>query len=354
MVQGLGNPRRRPWSRGSQSYLRALGTLLLLILLGFPAQRTQANPPHLLRIGTGGHTGVYYPVGKLLAQGLTGSQTIQDGDKSGEHGIPGYVCVAQNSAGSVDNVRGVTANEIEIGLVQADVAAWASQSTHVFAKESKVGSIRAIASLYPEKFQVVVRRDAGIRTFADLRQKRISIDEMGSGTLVVMRIVLDAHGMTESDLNPVYLKPVFTHDKIISGELQGFVMMGGAPMAAVSKLAGVGITLVPIPPKMAAKIEAQYPYLTPSAIPAGAYPGLPAITTIQVHALLVVDAGMEDGLAYQITAALWSRRTQALLTEGHPQGRAITPQTALAGISIPLHPGAQAFYLENPEIFNEP
>ena len=85
-----------------------------------------------------------------------------DGGKPGENGVPGYIGVAQNSAGSIDNVLGVVSGEIEAGLVQADVAAWAFDAARVFRGDSRARSIRAVASLYPEKFQIVTRKDAGI------------------------------------------------------------------------------------------------------------------------------------------------------------------------------------------------
>jgi TRAP transporter TAXI family solute receptor len=157
--------------------------------------------------------------------------------------------------------------------------------------------------------------------------------------------------MTEKDILPVYLKPVFTREKIISGELQGFVMMAGAPMAAVSQLSSVGISLVPILPEFAERIESKYPYLVPGQIPANVYPGIPEISTIQVHALLVVNETMDDALVYQITAALWSQRMKSMLEKGHAQGKSIKPATALVGISIPLHPGAKKYYQENSERF---
>ena len=324
--------------------------IILALMLAVP-MRARARDLQLLRIGTGGRTGVYYPIGKLIAQGLT--ESTNEGDTgSGEQGVPGYVSVAQNSAGSVENVEKVAAGEIEAGMAQADVAFRAFRADPPFqeGKESLRG-IRAIASLYPEKLQIVVRRDAEIRTVSDLKGKRISVDEIGSGSLAAMRIVLAAYHLSEDDLQPVYLKPVFTHDKIVNGELQGFVAMAGTPMAAVNQLLSVGISLVPVPPEVAAAIEAQHPYLVPALIATGTYAGVPQTATLQVHALLVVHQSMPDPLAYAITAALWGQRTLSLLKTGHPQGAAITPETALAGLSIPLHPGAEKYYQENAERF---
>lgn len=325
--------------------------ICMFLLVIFMATPSKAGESNLIRIGTGGPTGVYYPIGKIIAQGLTSDPSIEESGKPGENGVPGYIGVAQNSAGSIDNVFGIVSGSIEAGLVQADVAAWAFAGERSFQGNDRAKSIRAVASLYPEKFQIVTRKDADIRNVHDLRGKRISIDEIGSGTLAVMRIVLEAYGMTEKDILPVYLKPVFTREKIISGELQGFVMMAGAPMAAVSQLSSVGISLVPILPEFAERIESKYPYLVPGQIPANVYPGIPEISTIQVHALLVVNETMDDALVYQITAALWSHRMKSMFETGHAQGKSITPATALVGISIPLHPGAKKYYQENSERF---
>ncbi len=320
--------------------------VFLSILSLSVAALAETGNPRLFRIGTGGKTGVYYPIGKMIAHGLTPNTSAGPVAQDGINGVAGYIGVAQNSAGSIENVHSITRGKVEAGLVQADVATWAFEAKRNFKGDENARSIRAIASLYPEKFQIVTRKDAGVHSMKDLRGKHISVDEIGSGTLAVMRIVLEAHAMTEKDLRPVYLKPVFTQDKIISGELQGFVMMAGVPMAAVSQLTDVGISLLPIAPKIAAQIEARYPYLVPGKIPAEVYPGIPETATIQVHALLVVSEALDEVLVYQITAALWSERTLAMLKAGHPQGRMITAGTALAGISIPLHPGARKYYRE--------
>jgi len=198
----------------------------------------------LFRIGTGGTAGVYYPIGKLIAQGFNEASGKAGAPQTGTPGTPALVAVAQSSGGSVANVQALASGEIEAGLVQADVAAWAFHGDRVFSGDDSVKVVRAVAGLYSEKLQIVTRRDANIRSVADLRGKRISIDEVGSGTLMAMRIVLDAHGLSENDLIPMYLKPEFTDDKIVTGELQGFVVMAGTPMKAADRLAGMELFFV--------------------------------------------------------------------------------------------------------------
>ena len=180
--------------------------------------------------------------------------------------------------------------------MQADIAAWAHQSLGRFKGKKRFQRIRAVASLYSEKFQIVTRLDANINSVFDLKGKRVSLDEQGSGTLFVMRVILDAHRLSENDLRPVYLKPVFTHDKMKSGELQGFVMMAGTPMEAVLNLNSVELSLVPIQKEMAERINLKYPYLVPGNIPSTVYSGIPDTPTIQVYALLVVNVDMEEDL----------------------------------------------------------
>ncbi len=319
---------------------------LFLFCFAGATQGLAVDDLQIFRIGTGGQTGVYYPMGKLIAGGLTGQCSIKGDPGAGKTGVVGCIAVAQNSAGSEDNINSLMTGEIEAGLVQADVAFHAFRSAGPFAGQEKYGKLRAIASLYVEKFQIVVRKNAGIESVHDLKNKRISLDEKGSGTLGIMRIVLNAHSMSEKHLKPVYLKPVFTESKMLSGDLDGFVMMAGTPMEAVQNLAHIGIRLVPISRDMILKINTQYPYLTPGSIPAGVYPGVGEVTTIQVHALLAVSAEMEKSLAYDVTRTLWSPQMLKRLEQGHPQGRSVTLETALAGLSIPLHDGAKQYYRE--------
>lgn len=118
-------------------------------------------------------------------------------------------------------------------------------------------------------------------------------------------------------------------------------------MEAVSSLYSIGISLVPIQREIAEKINLRYPYLVPGKIPSNVYPGIPEIPTIQVFALLVVNADLDEDLVYRVTSLLWSSRTQALLRAGHPQGSAISPDSALSGNSVPLHKGAKRYYREH-------
>ncbi len=320
--------------------MKTIGILCFCLLLGTSVSFSQN--PSLFRIGTGGLQGVYYPIGKLIAQGLT--SRFFSIDKPGD--IAETIFVAQTSGGSVANIFSLLEKETEGGLVQADIAYWAYSGKGPFEGLGQPGPVRAIASLYSEKMQIVVRKDAQVGSFEQLRGKMISLDEAGSGTLTVMRILLDAHRMSETDVKPVYLKPEFTVDRFIKNELQGFCIMAGVPVSAIERLPSADFFLVPIDRQIADRIHQQHPYLFPGHIPAGVYRGIEETATIEVYALLVVHQDLPNALAYALTESLWSKEILSLVNAGHAQGASITLETALNGISIPLHPGALRFYTE--------
>ena len=96
--------------------------------------------------------------------------------------------------------------------------------------------LRAIANLYPESFQLVVRRGSGIKSVADLRGKRVSLDEPGSGTLVDARLILAAYGLSEKDLKAEYLPAQQVADKLKDGAIDAFFNVSGWPQSAVADL----------------------------------------------------------------------------------------------------------------------
>src|SRR6267143_485336 len=112
----------------------------------------------------------------------------------------------QATQGSVDNLRMIASDQIESGIAQSDVASWAYTGTGIFAGEAPIKKLRAIASLFPERLHLVVRAAVPIQTLEDLRGRRISLGQVGSGTLVDARIVLAGGGLAESEMSPEYLR----------------------------------------------------------------------------------------------------------------------------------------------------
>jgi TRAP transporter TAXI family solute receptor len=313
-------------------------------LLGRPAA---AQDITFFRIGTGGTVGTYFPIGGLIANAISnppGSRTCADG---GSCGVPGLVATAVASLGSVANVTGIASGNMQSGFVQSDVAYWAYNGSGIYEGRPKVDVLRAIANLYPESFQLVARKGAGVKSIKDLAGKRVSLDEPGSGTLVDARLILAAYGMTEKDMKAEYLKSQQAADKVKDGALDAFFSVSGWPNGAIAELAAtVGVDLVPIDGPEADNLVKQYGFLASDEIPDGVYKNVAGVKTVSVNSIWATSSKQPDQLIYNITAALWHPSTRKLLDSGHAKGRDIRFETAVKGLGIPLHAGADKFYQE--------
>ena len=146
--------------------------------------------------------------------------------------------------------------------------------------------LRLIANLYPESIHLVVKKGSGIKTVADLKGKRVALDEPGSGTLINARLVLAAYGVKESDIKPEYIKPNQAGDKLKDGSLDAFFFVGGAPAGAIAELAssGTGIELVPIDGPQAEALREASPWFAVDTIAADTYKDVAAVQTLAVGA----------------------------------------------------------------------
>ena len=299
------------------------------------------------RIGTGGTAGTYFPIGGLIANAISnppGSRTCADG---GSCGVPGVVATAVASNGSVANVNAINSGSMQSGFTQSDVAYWAYNASGIYDGRPKVDTLRAIANLYPESFHLVARKGSGIKSIKDLKGKRMSLDEPGSGTLVDARLILAAYGMTEKDVKAEYLKPQQSADKLKDGALDAFFSVSGWPQGAIAELAATtGIDLVAIDGPEAENLIKQFSFFAADEIPDGAYKGVAGVKTVSVNAIWATSSKQADQLIYNITAALWNPSTRKLLDSGHAKGKAIKLETAIVGLGIPLHAGAEKFYKE--------
>ncbi|MBV8412815.1 MAG: TAXI family TRAP transporter solute-binding subunit [Alphaproteobacteria bacterium] len=299
------------------------------------------------RIGTGGTSGTYFPIGGLIANAISnppGSRACTDG---GSCGVPGLVATAVASNGSVANVAAIASGGMQSAFTQSDVAYWAYNGSGIYDGRPKVDMLRAIANLYPESFHLVVRKGADIKTIADLKGKRMSLDEPGSGTLVDARLIFAAYGLTEKDIKAEYLKPQTAADRLKEGSLDAFFAVAGWPQGAIAELAATtGIDLLPIDGPQAEKLIKEYSFFAADEIPEGAYKNVPGVKTVSVNAIWATSSKQPEQLIYDITAALWNPSTRKLLDSGHAKGRAIKLESAVQGLGIPLHPGAEKFYRE--------
>ena len=300
-----------------------------------------------MRLGTGSTSGTYFPVGGLIAAALSNPPGSRACELGGSCGVPGLIVVAQSTNGSVDNVTAIESGAIESGFSQADIAYWAYTGTEQFSGQPPMLKLRAIANLYPEAMHLVVDRNDGVFSPEGLAGMKVSLDREGSGTRVGGLLVLNAFGLGEADIEDVAMPPGAAADALAADELDAFFLIAGTPAEAVLQLAGTkAISLLPISGEPAETLAERYPYFSPDFIPSGTYPNVGGVETLSVGAQWLVSADVDEQQVYELTRALWHESTRRLLDSGHPKGKLIKLETALQGVAVPLHPGAERYYRE--------
>lgn len=335
-------------SRALPGALSLLGLALTLAALE-PAQAQSFRSPgdlQYFRIGTGPTTGLYFSVGALIASVVSNPPGSRACDRGGSCGVPNLIAVAQATQDSVERLQSIAGRRIDSGLVQADVAHLAFRGQGPFARQP-LRNLRVIAALYPEYLHVVVRTTAHIRSFADLKRKRVGLDLDGSGTRIMVQLVLPQLGVRPADVTTPAVAVTQAADQLRANGLDAFAFTSGVPVEPIQRLAEEGlIGLLPVPPGVAARVAKPGTGLAQGEIPSGTYAGLPATPTLVTRALWVVPAETDPDLVYALTRALWHPNNRRLLDSGNALGRAMRLETATDGLTIPLHPGAERYYRE--------
>jgi TRAP transporter TAXI family solute receptor len=321
----------------------AIGAALALGMVGSAV----AQELTFFTIGTGGTAYTYYPVGGVIANAISKPPGSRECGEGGSCGVDGLIASAVSSRGSVDNLNAITSGLRNSGFAQSDVAYWAYTGTGTMEGSEPATELRTIAALFEEHIHLVALADSGINSVADLAGKRVSLDEPGSGTYVDANLILEANGMSTDDVTAEALKGGAAADALRNGRIDAFFVVAGYPTGTLVELASAAdIKLVPIDGAGADALTDAYGFFASSDIPADTYEGVDAVTTVAVGAQWYTSANEDEELIYNITAALWNNETRTLLDVGHAKGSTITIETALSGVGVPLHPGAERFYRE--------
>ena len=315
---------------------------LTLVLAG----TSVAQQKKFFVISTGGTGGTYYPLGGILAQALTEK-------------VPEVVTTAQAGQASVANCNLIRDKQIESAFVQSNVAYNAYAGLEQF-KEKPAKNLRFIASLYPETIQIVARADSGIKTVKDVKGKRVVPGDRGSGTEVDAQNVLSAYdlwdGKSYKGLASVdWLGFSGAAQRLQDKQADVAFITAGWPTAAIQELAiSAKIIVVPIEEAKIKELTKKYPFYSRIVIPKGTYKDQDKdVATITTMAQWVVGAEVPDEVVYKLTKALWETGA-AKMAQAHAQGKNVQIKTALAGMAIPLHPGAEKYYKEAGVIKPEP
>jgi len=310
----------------------------------------QAQDMTFFRIGTGSAGGTYFPIGGIIANAISNPPGSRPCDEGGSCGVPGLVAIAQSTNASAHNVTAIQAGQMEAGLTGAATLYQAYHGVGKFEGNQKP-DLRVIANLFPEDMHLVLPKGGELASLKDLKGKRVGIAQAGSGTQIAVLMILEDQGITLDDIEEAELNNSQSAERIADGQLDAYFYAAGTPVAAMVQLSSTkGMDLYSFSDAEVTAVNKILPYYVPSKIGAGTYEGIDKdINTVAVQGILVTSADQPEELIYGITKALWNDNSRNLLDNGHAKGKVIRAETALkgiAGLEVPLHPGAERYYKE--------
>lgn len=291
----------------------------------------------VVKIGTGGMTGVYYATGNAICRMMN--------KEKAKHGVR---CSAEISGGSVSNVNAIKNGAVEFSVVQSDVQYNATKGRTQFKDSGAHSDLRAVFSVYPEPLTVLAHKDAGIKTIEDFKGKRFDVGNPGSGTRVTIDMLLAVMGMKTNDFSvPSELKPDEHGVALCANKIDGFTYVVGSPAANIMDVTTTcGAKLVPIAGPAVNALVKDYPYFAKVVIPGGMYPNNPDATkTFGVMATIVSSAKVPDRVVHAMVSSVFENFDE--FKKQHPAFAGLEPKDMIRnGLSAPLHEGAVKYYKE--------
>jgi TRAP transporter TAXI family solute receptor len=308
--------------------------VLMVVSLGFAPQTFAADKKIFLTLASGSPGGAYYPLGGGM------SVVIQKT-------VEGFRCAAESTGASVENSRLVGNGDSDMGMVMGSVGYNASQGKAPFKKKYDIVSL---FQMYPAPQHLVTTAQSKIKTIADLKGKKVSIDVPGSGCSTMSKIILQEAGFDlAKDLTIANLSQTESVQALKDGVVDATFFNFAYPGSAVMDLAATrDIVLVPIEEKLADRILKKYPYYIKMFIPGKTYAKVDyAVLCLGDSNLMIANKKMKDEVAYKIVKAIYSnvQAGKYALINVHPVAAQLTPQNAVNS-PLPLHPGAAKYFRE--------
>jgi TRAP transporter TAXI family solute receptor len=248
-------------------------------------------------IGTGGVTGVYYPTGGAICRLVNKERKT--------HGIR---CSVESTGGSVYNINTIRGNELDMGVAQSDWQYHAYNGTSKFKDAGAFKELRAVFSVHPEPFTVVARADSGIKTFDDLKGKRVNIGNPGSGQRGTMEVLMEAKGWTNADFALTSeLKASEQSKALCDNKIDAMIYTVGHPSGSIKEATtSCDSVLVTVGGSTVDKLVADNDFYRTASIPGGMYSGSDAdVATFGVGATFVSSTNVSEDVVYNVVKAVF-------------------------------------------------
>ncbi len=321
--------------------LLAAATAAALGLATGPTLAQEEGANYLLATASTG--GTYYPVGVALAT-LT-KVKLQPKQKIGMSAI--------NSAGSGENVRLLREGEVQFAILQGLFGYYAWNGLGPVEADGKQAQLRSVSMLWQNVEQFIVASEHAktgtVDDLAGLKGQKMALGKKNSGTIGSNKTLFGNLGIDiDADYELVYGGYGPSADALQNGQIAGISTPAGVPTGAVTKLfasAGDGVTMLDFNDEQAPKADGGMGLWTRFVIPAGTYPGQSKdINTVAQPNFLAANADVPEEHVYLFTKTVYENL--AFLNAIHPATKAMAIEKAIAGLPVPLHPGAARYYQE--------
>ena len=319
------------------SILKKVSFALCTAGLAAAAMSAQAAERQFVTIGTGGVTGVYYPTGGAICR-------LVNKDRK-EHKIR---CSVESTGGSIYNINTMRGGELDLGVAQSDWQFHGLNGTSKFEAQGPYSDLRAVFSLHPEPFTIVARKDSGIKTFEDLKGKRVNIGNPGSGQRGTLEQLLKEYNWTFDDFKlATELKSAEQSKALCDNKIDAFVFVAGHPSGSIKEATtSCETVIVPVEGPQVDALLADAPYYRKATIPGGMYQGTPDdVTTFGVAATFVSSTNTSPDVVYQIVKSVFNNFDD--FKKLHQAFSHLKKEDMVSqGLSAPLHEGAERYFKE--------
>jgi len=306
---------------------KSLLALTVVVCLGASLYATE-----FINVLTGGTSGIYYPLGVALSQMYAKA-------------IPSSKTTVQATKASVENLNLLQSGRGEAAISLGDSLSDAYKGNTEAGFKAPLSKLRTIGALYPNYIHFVAAADSGIKSFSDIKGKRISVGAPKSGTELNSRAILAAAGLSYKDFSKVeYLSYAESVELMKNKQLDVTLLSSGAGVAALRDLASFQkVVFLAIPEDIVKKIDD--PAYQVGIIPANTYEGQTAdVQTVSVQNFLVTHSGVSEQNVYLMTKTMFENLDQ--MVAAHVAAKGINLANAAKNPPAPLHPGAERYYKE--------
>ena len=319
--------------------LVVLGIFMIVLSLAVATAGMAAAPKverskYFITVLTGPSSGIYFPIGGAFSTFI---------------GSLGYKTSATATGATAENINALETGQGEMAIAMADSVIQAVEAFGAYEGKPAAKDLRAMMGLWPNFCQIVTTADSGIKTFEDMKGKRVGVGAPNSGVELNARMMFEAHGMTYKDCRVDYLSYGEAIEQMKNGLCDVAFVTSGLGHATIMELGTQKkIAFVPVQGEPLKKLLAKYPFYIEATIPKETYGADSDTTTAAVMNIMLVEKSLPDDVVYDLLENIYSAKGLEAIHASHVTAKAnIMPETALRGIvgtAAPFHPGAEKYY----------